>query len=188
MTLLYRKHLMYFPFSKVSKIVKSLIIFLKMQHFKKSRKLMWNFLEKGPPSIDKLDRTQHWSNDGMPPPAGWLSIPSSQTGLQKPLQCASDSVMTPKLYSIPYLVMLWPQLLICKFCPYSLMWWPWPLTLKFSEIFNTAPISRFEWQRFLSGIFEWSCCSKTVFLPTFSVVTLTVDLWTLNYQKCLTLP
>ena len=34
--------------------------------------------------LKKLDTNGHWSVDGMPPSADWLSMPRSQTGLQKP--------------------------------------------------------------------------------------------------------
>ena len=65
----------------------------------------------------------------------------------------------------------------------------WPVDLKFPEISNTALISFFDWKQFLSGIAEWSYGSKTAFLPIFGqIVTLTFDLWTSNFQICLTLP
>ena len=78
-----------------------------------------------------------------------------------------------------------------KFCPYLVMWWPRIFTLDFNflEKLNTAQLRLLNSQKFLSGIFACSCGSKPVFLSKFShAVTLTFDFWTLNFQKCLTLP
>ena len=52
-----------------------------------------------------------------------------------------------------------------------------PLNLKFSEMLNTAPISLFNWGKFLPVTSKWSYSSKTEFLPIFGhVVTLILDL------------
>ena len=64
-----------------------------------------------------------------------------------------------------------------------------PLDLKFSEMLNTAPISLSDWQKFLTGAFKLRYGSKTVVFTIFGhVVTRTFDLWTSDFQKCLTLP
>ena len=64
----------------------------------------------------------------------------------------------------------------------------WPWDFKFSEMLKPTPISLFNWQKFLHDTFKWSYGSKTAFLPIFGhVVTLTFDLWTSNFQNCLTL-
>ena len=118
-------------------------------------------------------KTTLFSMHGMPPPAG---IHRSRIGFQKPsLQCFQIQSWLPKQYSVLHLVMLLPWLLIFKFCPISFKWWPWTLTLKFSKMLYTAPVSLFEWQMFVKlWLHElWSCGD--------------LDLWPLdlNFKKML---
>ena len=48
---------------------------------------------------------------------------------------------------------------------------------------GTAPISLFDWQKFLFGTFEWSCGSKTAVLTIFChLMIINYDLWTSNFQ------
>ena len=67
------------------------------------------------------------------------------------------------------------------------MWRPWPLDLKFSEMLNIAPKGLSDSQKLLPGTLKLSYGSRTAFLLTFGHL-LTFDLWTSNFQKCLTLP
>ena len=74
------------------------------------------------------------------------------------------------------------------FCPHLVMWWPYCLGLKFSKMLNTAPVNLFHWQKLPPNTFERSYGSKTVILPIYGhMMNLAFDLWTSNFQKCLTL-
>ena len=43
----------------------------------------------------------------------------------------------------------------------------WPLALNFLEMLNTAPVSLSDWQKILTGMYEWRYGSKTVVLNIF---------------------
>ena len=74
----------------------------------------------------------------------------------------------PKQYFVPYLVMMWPWLLIFR--------------SQISKMLNTIPTSLY----FLLGTLEWSYRSKTVSIPMFGyVINLAFDLWTLIFSEML---
>ena len=65
----------------------------------------------------------------------------------------------------------------------------WHLDLKFFRNSQHCPSKSLDWQKFLSSTFEWSCGCKTVVLTILGhVMTIPFDLWTSDFQKCLTRP
>ena len=109
----------------------------------------------------ELDKSQFSSVNGMPPPVGWISIPRSHIGFPK----TSFSVCN---FS--------PWLLIFEFCLYLVI--RWPLTLKFSELLNNPPISFYDSQKLLPGIFKGVVAENCIFANICSYGDL--DLWPLD--------
>ena len=63
------------------------------------------------------------------------------------------------------------------------------IDLKLSEMFKFTPVSLSDSQKPLLRTLKRGYGSKTAFLPKFGhLVTLTLDLWTFNFQKYLTFP
>ena len=72
---------------------------------------LWSFVGQ------KLDRTQCWSINGMPPPAGWLKMSRSHTRLQKPPFPANTNISTRwSQYLLNLVPMFWYNIVARWIC------------------------------------------------------------------------